>query len=99
MWRDGTSKKIYTEVFGHAKKMNNEKIMKKVYVSKTEGPDRRGRPFGRWKDRVKEYMSERGATRGGSLEQARRECLDKERWRLFCHGHPEGARGQRYRLL
>ncbi len=28
---------------------------------------------------------------GGSLrnlEQARRECQDRERWKLFCHGHP-----------
>ena len=33
--------------------------MKKVYVSKTEGPRRRGRPVVSWKDRVKEYMHER----------------------------------------
>ncbi len=50
-------------------------------MSETEGHSRRGRPLGRWKDRVKEYMSERGATRGGGLEQARRECLGRERWR------------------
>ncbi len=31
----------------------------------------------RWKDRVKEYMCERGATRRGRSEQARRECLDE----------------------
>ncbi len=53
---------------------------------KSKVPSRRGRPLGRWKDRV-EYMSERGATRGGGLEQARRECLDRERCRLFCRGH------------
>ncbi len=29
--------------------------MKEVLV---EGPSRRGRPLGRWKDRVKEYMCE-----------------------------------------
>ncbi len=28
-------------------------------------PNSRGRPVGRWRDRVKEYMCERGATRGG----------------------------------
>jgi len=59
-----------------------------VYVSEIEGPSRRGRPLGRWKDKVKEYMCERGAGRRGRLEQARRECLDRERWRLFCLGHP-----------
>ncbi len=25
---------------------------------------------------------------GGGLDQAKRECLDRERWRLFCRGHP-----------
>ncbi len=40
---------------------------------------RKGRLLGKWKDRVKEYMCERGATRGGGLDQARREYLDWER--------------------
>ncbi len=39
---------------------------------------------------------------GWVLEQARRECWDRERWRLYSHGHPlgkflEGARRQSYR--
>ncbi len=42
-----------------------------------------GMPLGRWKTRVKEYMCERGATRGGG-DQARRECLARGKWRLFC---------------
>ncbi len=71
--------------------------MKKVYVSETEGSVRRGRPLGRWKNRVKEYMSERGATRGEGLEQASRECLGRERWRLFCRGHPLGERSRKER--
>ncbi len=53
-------------------------------MSEIKGLSRRKRPLGRWKDRVKEYMSERGATRGGGLEQARRKCLDREKWRFFC---------------
>ncbi len=44
-------------------------------MSKSVGPDSSGRPSGRWKDRLKEYMCERGATRRGWLDQARRECL------------------------
>ncbi len=44
-----------------------------------EGHSRRGRPLGRWRDRVKEYMCERGATGVGELDQARRECSDRER--------------------
>ncbi len=49
--------------------MNSEEFVKKVYVSEIEGPSRRGRPLGRWKDRVKEYMCERGATRERERER------------------------------
>ncbi len=68
-----------------------------MYLSSVEGTYRKGRPLGRWKDRVKEYVSERGV-RGNGLEWARRECMDWERWRSVCRGHPplgtlpEGAR-------
>ncbi len=59
-----------------------------MYVSESVGPNSRGRPPGRWRDSIKVYMCERGATRGEGLDQTKRECLDRERWRLFCHGHP-----------
>ncbi len=76
--------------FGHIEMVNSEEFVKKVYVSEIDGPGRRRRPLGIWKDRVKEYMSERGATRGGGLEQARRKRLDREMWRLLCCDHPLG---------
>ena len=72
-------------------RMKSEEFVKKVYVSELDGSNQRGRPLGRWKDKVKEYMCERGDSRGGRLDQARRDCLDRERWRLFCHGHPIGS--------
>ncbi len=82
--------------------MGNEEPVKKVYLGSVEGTNRRGRPLGRWEDRVKEYMSERGVRRN-RLEWARRECMDRERWRSICCGHPlgkhfwmEGARHQSY---
>ncbi len=59
-------------------------------MSETEGPSTRERPLGRWKDRVKQYKSERGAAREEGPEQARREYLDRERWRIFCCGHSLG---------
>ncbi len=71
--------------------------MREVLV---EGHSRRGRALWRWRDRAKEYLCERGATRGGGLDQARR---DRERWRLFCFGHTlvgmflEGVRHQCHR--
>ncbi len=66
----------------------------KVYESELEGPYRRGKPLARWKDRVEEYLGERGIIGRGVLE-ARRECQDREGWRLFCRGHP--LRGRSWR--
>ncbi len=42
--------------FGHIERMGNEEFVKKVYLSSAEGMNRRGRPLGRWKNRVKEYF-------------------------------------------
>ncbi len=70
-------------------KNTDDDIVKKVYLSIVEGPNRRGRPLGRWVDTMKEYVSERGV-RGNGFEWARRECMDIERWRTVCHGHPLG---------
>ncbi len=44
---------------GHVQRMENEKFVTTVYVSSAEGSNRRGRPLGRWEDKVKEYVSER----------------------------------------
>ncbi len=50
--------------FGHTERMKSEEFVKKVYVSEGVGPSSRGRPPRRWRDRVKEHMYERGASRG-----------------------------------
>ncbi len=66
--------------------MGNEEFVK-VYESKLEGPHRR-------KDHLQDgrigWRStwERGINGRGGLEQARRECWDREKWRLFCPGRP-----------
>ncbi len=73
--------------FGHIERKENEEFVKKVYQSSVEGPNRRGRPLGRWEDKVKEYVSE-SEVRGNGLEWTRRECMDRERWRSISHGHP-----------
>ncbi len=80
--------------FGHIERMKNEECVKEVYLSSVEGPNRRGRPLARWEDRVKEYVSKRGV-RGNGLEWARRECMDRERWRSACRGHPLAKRFRR----
>ncbi len=45
-------------------RMENKEFVK-VYLSSVEGPNRRRRPLGRWEDRVKEYVSERGVRGNG----------------------------------
>ncbi len=49
---------------GHSEEMKSEELIQRANVIKIEGLSWRGRPLGRWKDRVKEYMCERGAGRG-----------------------------------
>ncbi len=78
--------------------MENEEFVKKVYLSGVGGSYRKGRPLGKWEDKVKEYMSERGV-KGSGLEWARRECMDRERWRSVCPGHPLGGRFRTSELL
>lgn len=51
--------------------------------------NRRGKPLGRWKDSAREH--ERGTGRVGGLEQAKRDCLDREMWKHFCHGYLVGG--------
>ncbi len=43
--------------FGHIERMDNKGFAKKVHRSSVEGPNRRGRPLGRWEDKVKEYIA------------------------------------------
>ncbi len=59
------------------------------------GPDSRGRPLGRWKDRVKEYMCERQATRREGSEQARREMKDRVKEYMCERQEEAGHQGYR----
>ncbi len=82
LWSGGMGEKNTLRWLGHIERMESEEFVN-VYVSESVSPNSRGR----WRDRVKEYMCERGATRRRGLHQARGECLDRERWRRFCLGH------------
>ncbi len=71
--------------------MGNEDFVKKMYLSSVQGTDRRGRPLVSWEDRVREYVNERGV-RGNALDWARKECMNRERWRsIFCSHPLEGC--------
>ncbi len=75
--------------FGHMERMEESKMTSRmVYVSEIEGLNVRGQPPVKWRDRVQEYVRERGEGSLRNLEQATRECQDRERWKLFCRGHP-----------
>ncbi len=73
---------------GLIERMKSAKFVMKMYMSETMGPNGRGRPLGRWKDGVKEYTCEGSGTKWRGFEQARREWLHRETWRIFCFGHP-----------
>ncbi len=73
--------------FGHIEGMKSEEFVKKVYMSEIMGPNRSRRPLGRWKDRERSTCVRGVPLEGGGVEQVRRECLDRERWRFFCRGH------------
>ncbi len=56
--------------FIHVEKMGSEEFVKKVYDSELKGPNRRGRPLGKWKDRVEEYLGEKGINGRGGMQLA-----------------------------
>ncbi len=70
--------------FGHMERMAENVITKRVYMStRMVGVvGARGRLPVKWGDRVLECVRERGERRMRGLEHARRECKDKNKWRL-----------------
>ncbi len=50
-------------------------------MSEIEGGNVRGRPPVKWRDRVQEYIRERGEGTLRNLEQGKRVCQDRERWK------------------
>ncbi len=74
--------------FGNMERMEEGKMTRRVYMSEIEGGNVRGRPPVKLRDRVQEYVGERGESSLRNLVWARRECQDRERWKLFCRGHP-----------
>ena len=63
--------------FGHVERMGNERLTKKVYISEVSGVRRIGRPPTRWIDGVKRAC----AVRNIRLEEAKRDCRDRNAWR------------------
>ena len=70
--------------FGHAERIENDRIAKRVYVRMCVGNRSVGRPRKRWIDTVKECLKKRGLENG-----ARRMVYDSV-WRV-CEGGMHGA--------
>ncbi len=87
--------------FGHTERMEESRMTRREYVSEIGGGIVRGRPPVKCRDWVQEYVTERGEVSLRNLEQARGECRDRERWKLFCCGHPlvEAPRNKRQNEL
>ncbi len=65
--------------FDHVEKMKSgEFVKKKCMRAGLRIQYWRGMPLERWNDTVKEYMNEGDTGRGEGLEQAKRECQDRE---------------------
>ncbi len=63
----------------------------RVYMSEIEGGNVRGRAAVKWRDRVQEYVREKGEGSLRNLEQARRECQDREMEALLLWPSPSGS--------
>ena len=63
--------------FGHVERMGDERQVKRVMNAAMEGRRPVGRPRTRWKDVLQRDLD----TSGLSIEEARLECLDRDRWR------------------
>ncbi len=85
---------------GHIQRMESERFVKIVHVSNSVGLNSRGRPLGKRKDRVQEYVCEKGATRGAGLYQAKSACLGGGGFSavaIILTTFPTGARCQSHR--
>ena len=63
--------------FGHVERMGDERQVKRIMNAAMEGRRPVGRPRTRWKDVLQRDLD----TSGLSIEEARLECLDRDRWR------------------
>ena len=69
--------------YGHAERMNSERMTKRVYESKVDGPRGRGRPPKGWMSGgVMVALEKRGMT----IESAKVVCQNRSEWRAIVYG-------------
>ncbi len=74
--------------FDHMERVAENVITKRVYMSMVDVVGARGQPSVKCGDKVLEYVRETGKRRMRGLEHGKRECKVRNKWRLFCRGHP-----------
>ena len=73
--------------FGHVERMDEERMVKRVYEASVEGVRRRGRPRRSWMDEVVKCLNKRGL----DIQRAR-ECVnDRSEWRRIWRGAGHAA--------
>ena len=83
--------------FGHVKKIDKERIAKRVYVGECVGSHSVGRGRNRWIDTVKNCLRKK---RGLDVRQARRNAQDRNEWWRFVRGSAWGiAQGDELQTL
>ena len=89
MWSEEGSRideKIYEGIirwFGHAERIERDRITKRVYVGECAGSRSMGRPRKRWIDTVKESLKKRVL----DVRQASKMVQDRSEWRRFVKGN------------
>ena len=92
MWgvRKGLDERIdegVLQCFSHVKRMDRDKITKRVYVGECTGSSSMGRPQKRFIDTVKECLNKSNL----DVLQARRMVQDRSEWRGFVRGSALGV--------
>ena len=65
--------------FGHLMRMNEGRLVKKVYNSEVEGPRRKGRPRRGWEESVKDTLVGRGL----NVAEAKELAQDRVKWKAM----------------
>ncbi|KAJ8951320.1 hypothetical protein NQ318_008224 [Aromia moschata] len=68
--------------FGHLKRMNNDRPVKKVWEAKRQIKRRRGRPPTTWDQGIARIVESRGITRAEATTMAK----NRKKWSTFVHG-------------